>query len=77
MLGGLISENASAGESGTPLLSKLPVLGGLFKAKTTSSDRTELIMLVTPKVIEDLSEWDVVIQDFRRALLYLKSDSEQ
>lgn len=75
MLGGLISENASAGESGTPLLSKLPVLGGLFKAKTTSSDRTELIMLVTPKVIEDLSEWDVVIQDFRRALLYLKSDS--
>lgn len=74
LLGGLISENASSGESGTPLLSKVPLLGGLFKAESRSSDRTELIMLVTPRVIEDLSGWDAVLQDFSRALLYLESD---
>jgi general secretion pathway protein D len=77
MLGGLISETASSGESGTPLLSKVPLLGGLFKAASTSSDRTELIMLVTPKVIEDLSGWDAVLQDFGQALLFLESDYSQ
>jgi len=72
MLGGLISESASIGESGTPLLSKIPLLGSLFKAESRSSDRTELVMLVTPRVIEDLSGWDLVLQDFSRALLFLQ-----
>lgn len=68
LLGGLISENGSNSEAGTPALSKIPVLGNLFKSKTKQSDRTELIMLVTPKVIKNVSDWDVLIDDFESGL---------
>ena len=38
-----------------PLLGDLPLLGGLFRSKQTSKDKRELIILVTPKVLEDRS----------------------
>ena len=72
MLGGLISETGSSGSSGTPFMSKIPLLGGLFKTDARSSDRTELIMLVTPRVIEDLTEWDSVLENFSEALRHLE-----
>jgi general secretion pathway protein D len=78
MLGGLISESSSVGGSGTPILSKIPLLGGLFKAESKGSDRTELVMLVTPKVVEDLSGWEELMQGFSNSLNYLQfnTDSE-
>ena len=72
LLGGLISQTSNNGGSGVPLLSKVPLLGNLFKTKAKASDRTELVMLVTPRVIEDLAGWDDVLQDFSRALQYLQ-----
>ena len=36
-----------------PLLGDLPLLGGLFRSKQSSKDKRELIILVTPKVLED------------------------
>jgi type IV pilus assembly protein PilQ len=38
-----------------PLLGDLPLLGGLFRSKQTSKDKRELIILVTPKVLDDRS----------------------
>ena len=70
LLGGLISQSSNVGGSGVPFASKIPIIGRLFGAETRSSDRTELVMLVTPRVIEDLSSWDEIIQDFSKALLY-------
>lgn len=75
MMAGLISENISIGGSGAPGLSELPIIGQLFRSKADSSDRTELIMLVTPRVLETLEEWDVVIDDFKSSLDYLKFES--
>ena len=66
MLAGLISTNQSRGGSGTPGLSKIPLLGNLFKGKSESSDRTELIMIVTPHVIESVGEWAPLIKDFAK-----------
>lgn len=71
MLAGLISENYSKGGSGTPGISRIPLLGNLFKAETQSSDRTELVMLITPKVVEDLTGWDPLIDAFRKGLRFL------
>ena len=75
MMAGLVSENNSVGGAGTPGLSSLPLVGHLFKSKSNLSDRTELIMLVTPRVLETLEEWDVVIDDFKSSLDYLKFES--
>ena len=71
MLGGLISESSSRGGSGAPVISKIPILGELFKAESRNKDRTELVMLVTPKIIDDLTGWDAVMEDFAKALRYL------
>ena len=51
VLGGLIKDNASSGRSGVPLLSGLPVVGGLFGATTSTSGRTELLVVITPRVV--------------------------
>ena len=50
-LGGLIRENISRQRQGIPGLSQIPVIGALFGQHTTSGDRTELIILLTPVVM--------------------------
>ena len=76
MLGGLVSQNYDTGGSSAPGLGKIPLLGNLFKARSNNNSRTELIMLVTPKVIDDLDQWDSVLDDFRQALIYLELDGQ-
>jgi general secretion pathway protein D len=56
MLAGLITEGTTRGSSGVPGLSRLPIVGGLFGTKSTTSDRSEVIILVTPRVIRDPAE---------------------
>jgi general secretion pathway protein D len=56
MLAGLITEGSTDGSSGIPGLSRLPVVGGLFGTKTRDSNRSEVIILVTPRVIRDPAE---------------------
>ncbi|MDA8664322.1 type II and III secretion system protein, partial [Porticoccaceae bacterium] len=71
MMAGLISESSSNDDSGTPLVNKIPVLGGLFESNSKSNDRTELIMLITPRVIDTLDNWDSVISDFQEGLRFM------
>jgi general secretion pathway protein D len=51
VLGGLIRENKSTGSSGIPLLHDLPYVGALFGTKKSDSKRTELLVVITPRVI--------------------------
>ena len=53
LLGGLISDNSSDGQTGVPWLGKLPGVGRLFRVDSGQRDRTELLILVTPYVIAD------------------------
>ncbi len=53
VLGGLIRENATNGSSGVPLLSEIPVLGALFGTNSAKSNRTELLVLLTPRALEN------------------------
>ena len=64
LLGGLISQSSSTADSGAPGLAGIPLFGNLFKAKNDSKDRTELVMLITPRVLDSNEKWD----DFRKAL---------
>jgi general secretion pathway protein D len=56
MLAGLISDSTLDGSVGVPGLSRLPVIGALFGKKTQNSLRTEVVILVTPRVIRDPAE---------------------
>ena len=56
VIGGLISDNSSTGQTGVPGLGRIPVLGRLFRTDTSLRDRTELIVMVIPYVIADHQE---------------------
>ena len=55
-LSGLITREEQVAYSGLKWLSDIPILGGLFRSKSFVEGKTELVILVTPTVIEDLSK---------------------
>ncbi len=60
VLGGLIENSYTIGNSGVPVLKDVPLLGEAFKSNTLSGGKTELVMLVTPHILhenEDVSRW--------------------
>ena len=60
LMGGLISGSRSAGETGVPLLGRMPVVGRLFRTDAQQADRTELLVMVTPYVVADHEEgWEL------------------
>ena len=54
VIGGLIEEQATQSSSRIPGLGALPVVGNLFKSKSNNTQRTELIVLLTPRVIHEV-----------------------
>jgi general secretion pathway protein D len=50
-LGGLIRDSRTDGRSGTPFLSDLPLIGPLFRTTDKAHARTELLVLLTPRVV--------------------------
>ena len=52
LLGGLISETFNDGDSGVPFLKDIPIFGYLFKNQSSNTMRTELIVLITPYIID-------------------------
>ena len=64
-IGGLISTSSSNSERKVPLLSDIPLVGELFKRKELSTTKSELILLITPRIITSPSDaekvsWDTV-----------------
>jgi general secretion pathway protein D len=64
-LGGLITENSTKSRSGVPYLSRVPLLGALFRDTDDTTTRTELILLITPRVMRDDAEFQGVMDDLR------------
>jgi general secretion pathway protein D len=55
-IGGIMSETNLFGRSRVPVLGKIPFIGGLFGSTSSSKEKTELIILITPRVIYDENE---------------------
>ena len=55
-LSGLITREEQIAYSGLKWLSDIPILGALFKSKSFVKGETELVILITPTVVEDLSK---------------------
>lgn len=72
LLGGLISENFSNSENGIPVLKDIPLLGNLFKSSSKGRNRTELIILLTPYIIESSETSRAVRDAFRDKLTGLR-----
>jgi len=53
ILSGIIQEKQQSSETKVPILGDIPILGALFRSRTNSNSRSEVIILLTPKIIED------------------------
>ena len=58
VLGGLITENEEKTNTGVPVLSRIPMVGNLFKSSKTVKTRKELIIFIQPVVVEDGAQVD-------------------
>jgi general secretion pathway protein D len=67
-LGGLIQDKESDDVSGMPILSKIPYIGWLFSTTIKRKERTELVVLITPRTLEKRSDGTRVTNEFRRRL---------
>lgn len=65
-LGGLIRDSQSRNKTGIPVLSDIPWIGNLFKTTDNISDRTELLVLLTPHVVRSPSEAREVTDELRK-----------
>jgi general secretion pathway protein D len=68
VMGGLILEDKENTSSGLPIVSRIPILGGLFGSQELKNNRTELIMFITPRVVENETDVRRVIDDLRRRM---------
>lgn len=60
MLGGFMSENNEKSDTKVPFLGDLPVLGHLFRGQTDATTKTELVILITPKVLDSTTQWQSI-----------------
>ncbi len=52
VIGGLMASDKASSESKVPFLGDIPLLGNLFKRKTSSGTKTELLIFLTPRIVE-------------------------
>ena len=75
VLGGLIRDNTTSGKTGVPLLQDLPIIGNLFGSTAENTNRTELLVIITPRVVrtqQDLQQIGQELKDRMKALYPVK-----
>ena len=75
-LGGLIREKKTDQKTGVPVLSSVPVLGYLFGTKSDVVSRTELLILITPKVVKNLNEAADLTAELKRKIQAFKPSND-
>jgi general secretion pathway protein D len=77
VIGGIITDNKNRSRTGIPYLMEIPVLGRFFGTTTTTSDRTELIMLITPRVIRNREEARYATEEFKSRLSTIRNELDR
>ncbi len=67
-LAGLIRDNTSRGNQGIPYVRNIPLLGALLGNQNNTRQRTELLVLITPRVIHDQRDARALTEDLRNGV---------
>jgi general secretion pathway protein D len=84
VIGGIIGQDDTEGEYKIPLLGDIPVLGWLFKEKSTSRKKTNMFIFITPRIIKNPGEMtgvtsikaDVIAKDLPEAKQLLENPTD-
>ncbi|MCP4048192.1 MAG: type II secretion system secretin GspD [Gammaproteobacteria bacterium] len=68
-LGGLITEQSSKSRTGVPYLNRIPGIGRLFGSQKSHANRSETIVMITPTVIESITDLKMVSEDIRNEFI--------
>jgi len=68
-IGGLIKDKEDTLMSGVPCLIDIPVVRYLFGNYSENTEKNELIVLITPRVIDDVSDVDQVTHEFKSKVI--------
>jgi general secretion pathway protein D len=72
LLGGLISENDDTTDTKVPYLADIPLIGNLFKSKVKKKVKTELVLLITPRVIDAAEHWHYINSQMKQGFKHLQ-----
>jgi general secretion pathway protein D len=78
-IGGAIQESHTESSGGIPVLSRIPLIGAVFGSKSYNTQRTELIIFLTPRVIYDttqiLDATEEIKNDLKRVGKMMRDDN--
>ena len=74
MLGGLIRDRSEQRNSGAPGLRNLPLVGKLFSGSNQQKRRTELLVLITPRVSRNREDARGITEELKRQLRSIQSE---
>ena len=69
VIGGLIEENSERRDMKIPLLGDIPLIGGLFRSESEVRRRTELLIVLTPRVVSNTDMGEGSLRDFTDTLV--------
>ncbi len=72
VLGGLIREDSGRSSVGIPLLSKIPILGAAFGSQSINRRRTELVLIITPRIVSDAHQAREATEELKKRMPILK-----
>lgn len=73
IIGGIMKDKKDKSYQGVPLLSAIPIFGNLFRYTVDTKEKTELIVLLTPYVITNKTEADLLTTQFLNKLKEVKT----
>ncbi len=68
VIGGLIGDSTEGGINRVPLLGDIPILGWLFKSKTTKREKTNLYVFLTPHIVRTQQEAATLYESKRESM---------
>ncbi len=73
VLGGIINRSNSESRSGVPILSSIPIIGGLFSNKSKDSEKQKLLVFITPRLVNIDDPYDFAQVDNVQRLKNLRN----
>ncbi len=75
VIGGLVQDRETISENRVPGLGNVPILGHLFKFKSKSTSKINLMILLTPRIIEDERDMKLILEDRQKRNMLLQQRS--
>ena len=76
-LAGLRSESDSTTSARIPVLGEVPLVGKLFSSDSRRREKTELVILITPRILGELTEWTDIINGLGSSMKLLRFPSQE